>query len=92
MPSDDGTFDDTYFSRQDRFSVGTERPSGRFYLSIPVSNGVVDYEEYYELTEAQYEVFVTDRASAATFAEECRKHEHDALLLRKPGANRGTPV
>lgn len=23
-------------------------------MSIPVSNGVVDYEEYYELTEAQY--------------------------------------
>ncbi|MCC4909342.1 hypothetical protein [Microbacterium sp. cx-59] len=57
-----------------------------------MSNGVVDYEEYYELTEAQYDVFVADRASAATFAEECRKHEHDALLLRKPGSNRGTPV
>ena len=51
-------FGDTYFSRDDRYSIGIESTSGRYYASIPVSNGIVDYEEYYELTEEQYQHFL----------------------------------
>ncbi len=39
-------FSDTFVSREDRYSIGAELDSGRPYVSIPVSNGVVDYEEY----------------------------------------------
>ncbi|WP_082956094.1 MULTISPECIES: hypothetical protein [unclassified Mycobacterium] len=85
-------FDDTYFSREDRYSIGIESMSGRYYASIPVSNGLVDYEEYYELTPEQYEHFLHDRAAAIEFIESCRKREHDDLLLQRPGSNRGTPV
>jgi hypothetical protein len=85
-------FDDTYFSREDRYSIGVESMSGRYYASIPVSNGVVDYEEYYELTPDQYDKFLRDRESAVEFIEACRRHEHDDLLLQRPGSNRGTPV
>lgn len=35
-------FNDTYFSREDRYSIGIESMSGRYYASIPVSNGIVD--------------------------------------------------
>ena len=85
-------FDDTYFSREDRYSIGVESMSGRYYASIPVSNGIVDYEEYYELTEDQYHKFLRDRKAAIEFVEACRRREHDDLLLQRPGSNRGTPV
>ncbi|MGD1282718.1 hypothetical protein ACKUUI_17485 [Mycobacterium seoulense] len=85
-------FDDTFFSREDRYSIGVESDSGRYYASIPVSNGAVDYEEYYQLTSDQYRRFLDDRGSAIEFIDACRRREHDDLLLQKPGSNRGTPV
>lgn len=85
-------FEDTYFSREDRYSIGVESTSGRYYASIPVSNGLVDYEEYYELSEGQYQEFLRDRSAAIEFIEACRRREHDNLLLQRPGSNRGTPV
>lgn len=85
-------FEDTYFSREGRYSLGVESTSGRNYASIPVSNGVVDYEEYYELTPDQFEEFLADRNAANQFVESSRRHEQDELLIQKPGSNRGTPV
>ncbi|MCV7257022.1 hypothetical protein [Mycobacterium shimoidei] len=85
-------FDDTFFSREDRYSLGVETTSGRYYASIPVSNGIVDYEEYYEISPEQYRVFLDDKEAAINFVEACRRHEHDDLLLQQPGTNRGTPV
>ncbi|VVN69955.1 hypothetical protein PS833_00345 [Pseudomonas fluorescens] len=35
-----------YVNREELFSLGIEETSGRFYVSFPVSNGMVDYEEY----------------------------------------------
>ncbi|MDG3009905.1 hypothetical protein G4X40_07060 [Rhodococcus sp. D2-41] len=85
-------FEDSYFSRDDRYSLGVESESGKYYLSIPVSNGVVDYEEYYELTPGEYDKFLKDATAAALFAESTRRRERDRLLIQKPGTNRGTPV
>jgi hypothetical protein len=85
-------FEDTFFSRDDRYSLGVESTSGRNYASIPVSNGIVDYEEYYEVTPSQYREFLTDRDAAIAFVESCRRHERDDLLIQQPGSNRGTPV
>ena len=81
----------TYFSREDRFSLGIEHESGTFYASFPVTNGIVDYAEFYELTTEQYEHFLADHAAALAFVEEARRHEHDDLLIQTPGWNRGTP-
>lgn len=85
-------FDDTYFSREHRYSLGVEAVSGRHYASIPVSNGIVDYEEYYELSGDQYDAFLRDESAAIGFIEACRRREHDDLLLERSGSNRGTPV
>ena len=84
--------EDTYFSRKDRYSLGVETTSRRNYASIPVSNGLVDYEEYYEITADQFHGFSRDREAALAFIESCRRHEQDDLLIQKPGSNRGTPV
>ncbi|WP_082963014.1 hypothetical protein [Mycobacterium sp. E342] len=85
-------FDDTYFSREDKYSIGVESIASRYYASIPVSNGIVDYEEHYELTPGQYRHFLDDRAAAIEFVDACRRRERDHLLLQAPGSNRGTPV
>ena len=85
-------FSDVFVSKEDRYSVGAELDSGRLYVSIPVSNGVVDYEEYYAISAEQSDVFLADRIAAIEFVDACRQHQHDDLLIMKPGTNRGTPV
>lgn len=85
-------FEDSYFSREQRYSLGREVDSGTFYLSIPVSNRLVDYEEYYEITEAQADAFARKPQLAVEFADQCRKRLMDDRLLMQPGSDRGVPT
>lgn len=85
-------FTDEFVSREMRFSLGVEEDSGRLYLSIPVANRLVDYEEYYEIDRAAYERYRVDPASAGGFLERCRAREADELLILKPGRDRGVPA
>jgi hypothetical protein len=82
----------THFNREERYSLGVVDSTGEPCLYIPVTIGVADYNEYYALTPETYERFVADSSAAAAFAEECRRREHDDLLLQQPGWNRGTPI
>ncbi len=88
----DVRFSELVFSREHGYCLGIETDSGCRYLSIPVSNGLVDYEEYYELAEPEFVRFVADPLEAARFAASCRAHERDDRLLQQPGGHRGTPV
>jgi len=83
---------DTKVDADNRFSIGVEENSGQKYLSIPVSNRHVDYEEYYLLTESQYVEFLANADKAASFANECKGRKHDSLLIIKPGKDRGVAV
>jgi len=83
---------DAFFSREDRYSLGVDLETGRHYASLPVSNGVVDYEEYFELSDIQFAAFLVNRDEALAFVDACRRREHDELLMVQPGANRGTAV
>lgn len=89
---DDVRFSDVFVSREDRYSIGTELDSGRWYVSIPVSNGMVGYEEYYAISPGQSDLFLTDRTAAIEFVEACRRRLHDDLLIQKPGVDRGTAL
>ncbi|MEK6346440.1 MAG: hypothetical protein V4764_03110 [Burkholderia sp.] len=82
-------FVDTFCSRAGRYAIGTESPSGRRYLSIPVSNRRVDYEEHYGLTEAEAQRFLAEPELALQFADACRARLHDDRLLTPPGSDRG---
>ncbi|WP_210642053.1 hypothetical protein [Pseudomonas sp. Tri1] len=85
-------FQDALVHRDQRFCVGTEQDSGRCYVSIPVSNGMVDYEEYYAIDRATFELFRRDPDAALPFVARCRRRELDELLIVPPGANRGTAI
>ncbi|ANJ55712.1 hypothetical protein [Pseudomonas silesiensis] len=83
---------DIYVNREELFSLGIEKTSGRFYASFPVSNGMVDYEEYYEIDRASFELFQKNIDAAVDFVMKCRRRELDELLIEKPGTNRGSAV
>lgn len=82
-------FKDLIVNRAARFSLGVEEESGRYFLSIPVRNDFVEYEEYYALAPGQFERFQQDCAAAVAFASACRQRENDALLMVEPGSSRG---
>jgi len=82
-------FDDVFVDREKRFSLGIETHSGRYYLAFPVSNMLVDYEEYYELSQEEFERYTGDPATAVPFLQEARNHEHDDRLILEPGRDRG---
>lgn len=85
-------FSETSFSVAHSFSFGSDLHTCEFYLSIPVSNGAVDYNEYYRVSTELARSFATDSQSCIAFAEACRRREHDDLLLYEPGGRRGAPI
>jgi len=85
-------FIDVYVNRLDRFSVGLEQASGKYYVAIPVRNDFVDYEEYYEISAEQFDAFRHDAAAALAFVAACRNRSEDARLMVKPGRLRGWPT
>lgn len=82
-------FSDDYVSREGRYSLGRDQTTGDYFLSVPVANRMVDYEEYYRLTPDQYSRFIADAAAARVFADACRDRRHDDLLILQPGTDRG---
>jgi len=84
-------FQDEQASHDRRFSIGIDHQTGDPYLSIPVGNRLVDYEEYYRLTPDEHRCFVTDIAAVTAFAGECRQRLRDDRLILSPGRDRGEP-
>jgi len=84
-------FQDEQVSREDRFSIGVDTKTGEFYLSIPVRNTLIDYEEYYRISPGERGRYIADKALASMFAAECRDRLHDDRLILEPGRDRGEP-
>ena len=78
--------------RQDWFAVGIETTTCTYFLSIPVSNGLTDYNEYYRISRDWAEQADSHIEELRRFAEQCRHRLHDADLMLQPGSNRGTAV
>ncbi|HMG23130.1 MAG TPA: hypothetical protein VK607_17460 [Kofleriaceae bacterium] len=85
-------FQDVAVNRQERYTLGTEQSSGKHYISIPVSNGLVEYSEYYEIDDDMFEKFRADLDSALPFVERCRNRQEDPRLLYQPSVKRGSPT
>lgn len=85
-------FTDIYSNREERFSLGIEKTSGKFYVSFPVRNDMIEYEEYYEIDRVQFDLFQKDLNAALEFVTRSRHREQDELLIQKPGSRRGTAI
>jgi len=83
-------FEDRWVDRARRFALGVETVSGRCYLSIPVSNALVDYDEYYAIDQQDFDRFRRGEGVDA-FLAACRARQNDAQLLLQPGTDRGEP-
>lgn len=87
-----GRFNDTTYSRHYRYALGEDSTNGTKFLSIPVSNRMADYEEYYRLSPDEYETFLSDEPAAVAFANACRRQAHDDRLIEQPGSDRGSSI
>ena len=76
-------------SSEHRFAIGIDDEAGKHYLSIPVSNGYVQYSEYYEISPEMFNATEANMESALPFVRECAAQKMDHLLIQKPGKNRG---
>lgn len=85
-------FRDIRACQRERFSIGIEEDSGKYYLSIPVANGLVDYEEFYEITDEEFANFNVSAGAALNFFHECRIRQQDDRLIIKPGSDRGVAI
>ena len=80
-----------HVDRVNRFAFDIDEDSGRTFVSIPVRNQTVEYEEYYEVDRMTFERFTADPALAREFVEQARNRELDHLLPFPPGSDRGFP-
>lgn len=56
---------------------------------MPISNGVVDYEEYFEADKAAFGLYMSNQSLALPFVRRCRNREVNDLLMVQPGRDRG---
>jgi hypothetical protein len=82
-------FVDVLVNVQERYALGVEEESGRHYVAVPVSNGLVDYEEYYAVDRQTFDRFLVDPVAAVAFVTRCRARELDDRLMIAPGTDRG---
>ena len=85
-------FIDEHVSREGRYSLGRDLKTSGYYISIPVANSLVDYEEYSNISAKNFVDYLRKPSIAMTFADECRGRIHDDRLILLPGADRGTPL
>ena len=80
-----------FVDRARRFALGVDEASGRSFVSIPVRNRMVEYDEYYEVDADTFRRFAADPTTAHAFVDRAKRRELDHLLLFKPGSDRGLP-
>jgi hypothetical protein len=76
-------------NQERRYALERDTQTGTPVFSIPVSNRLADYSEYYTISEGELAHFLADEAAAAAFAGQCGRHEQDERLVLKPGTDRG---
>ena len=85
-------FRDLHVFKEKRFSIGVEETSGRLYLSFPVSNRLVDYEEYCEVDRETATAAPDNMAELERLVDLSRRRQNDDHLMIRPGADRGSAV
>lgn len=82
-------FEPEFVSQDPPFSLGRNLETGKPVFAIPVRNRMVEYEEWYAISEEEMVALMNDFDLAAGYAYLCGDREMDDRLLLKPGADRG---
>lgn len=83
-------FEPTKISREFRYTLGKETTTERYYLSFlvsPPTKRYVEYEEYYEISYNQLNLFLDDEQKLLYFIEDCRKGKNSELMIFYPKAS-----
>ena len=83
-------FKDLYVNKTERFSIGIEQRSGRYFLSFPVANRLCDYEEYYYIDKSIVDNYPANMDEVLVLLAKSRSRENDNMLIIQPGADRGS--
>jgi hypothetical protein len=78
-----------HVSQAPRYALGRDVRTNEPIFSIPVSNTLCDYPEYYRIDEGELARFLSEPEAAADFAQSCGRRELDDRLVLKPGTDRG---
>jgi hypothetical protein len=81
--------EDLHVSQAPRYALGRAAGTGEPLFSIPVSNSLTDYLEYYRISEDELALFLAYPEEAEAFARSCGKRELDDRLILQPGSDRG---
>ena len=82
-------FRDIHVNTANRFSLGVDEETGMHYVSIPVSNRLADYEEYYTIAPHMVQDYPDTFDAVMEIVTKCRNREFDGQLIEKPGSDRG---
>lgn len=79
------TYHDLFINRTEQFCLGIEPESGRTYMSIPIRPGgsLVEFDHYFELDAASFELFQRDPQAARAFLERCLKGDVAPMEARQ---------
>ena len=78
-----------FVDRVKRFALDIDEQTGRMFVSIPVCNKLVEYDEWYEVDQETFDRYKSDPTLAYEFVAKAKRRELDHLLLLKPGTDRG---
>jgi hypothetical protein len=81
----------TKVTRTGRYCIGIEEESGKYFVSFPVRSWILEVDENYEISAAEFELFSENLDNAKDLVERCRNRLEDARLLEKPITPRGYP-
>jgi hypothetical protein len=73
------------------FCVGVAE-GGKYYISISVSNSLVDYEEYYRAEKAVVGQHPKNIEFLKNLANKCRRRLNYKAIILTPGSDRGIPM
>jgi hypothetical protein len=84
-------FNHIFSSQEERFSIGIEEESNKYFIAIPVTTGIADYLEYYEIDKEDFDNFQTKDEHLKKIAQACRDRKNDSKLISGPRNPRAVP-
>ena len=79
------SFEPIKTSRNLRYTLGKEITTNKYYLSFlvsPANHSYIEYEEYYEVSEEQFHLFISDEEKLIRFIENFRSGRNKLRLFR----------